>query len=203
MTESVDIGVLGLTVPPGSHMCAFYTGSSGRDAIVLPFLAKGIRAGDKCLALLDTAAPPEVLSSLARQVDVGPPVETGQLEVGTPADSYLRSGTFSAEEMIDYWGEEAAATQRGGRFGLTRATGEMPSVLDQPGERSEFFRYEAGLNEVIPDYPQVILLLYDLERFGSEVLMDVLQTHPRVIVDDMVHDNPYYIEPGKYLARRS
>jgi hypothetical protein len=49
----------------------------------------------------------------------------------------------------------------------------------------------------------VILCLYDLERFGSEVLMDVLRTHPRVIVDDMVHDNPYYIEPGKYLARRS
>lgn len=39
-------------------------------------------------------------------------------------------------------------------------------------------------------------------RFGSEVLMDVLRTHPRVIVDDMVHDNPYYVEPGKYLARR-
>ena len=36
-------------------------------------------------------------------------IETGQLEVGTPADSYLRSGTFSADEMIDYWGEEAAA----------------------------------------------------------------------------------------------
>lgn len=49
----------------------------------------------------------------------------------------------------------------------------------------------------------MILLLYDLERFGSEVLMDVLQTHPRVIVDDMVHDNPYCVEPGKYLARRS
>lgn len=203
MTESVDIGVLGLAVPRGTHICTFYTGSAGRDDIVLPFLAEGIRAGDRCLCFLDTAAPSEVLSSLARQVDVRPPVETGQLELGTPADSYLRSGTFSAEEMIDYWGEEAAAAQRGGGYGFTRATGEMPSVLDQPGERAEFFRYEARLNEVIPDYPQVILCLYDLERFGSEVLMDVLRTHPRVIVDDMVHDNPYYVEPGKYLARRS
>ena len=86
MTESVDIGVLGLTVPRGTHMCVFYTGSSGRDAIMLPFLAEGIRAGDKCLCLLDTAASRrEVLSGLARQVDVGPPVETGQLELGTPS----------------------------------------------------------------------------------------------------------------------
>lgn len=203
MTESVDIGVLGLTVPCGTHICTFYTGSSGRDDIVVPFLAEGIRAGDRCLCFLETAAPSEVLASLARQIDVGPPVDTGQLELGTPADSYLRSGTFSAEEMIDYWGEEAAAARRGGGYGFTRATGEMPSVLDQQGERAEFFRYEARLNEVIPDYPQVILCLYDLGRFGSEVLMDVLRTHPRVIVDDMVHDNPYYIEPGKYLARRA
>jgi len=32
--------------------------------------------------------------------------------------------------------------------------------------------------------------------------MDTLRTHPKVIVDGMVHDNPYYIEPGKFIARR-
>jgi hypothetical protein len=38
--------------------------------------------------------------------------------------------------------------------------------------------------------------------FGAEVLMDTLRTHPRVIVDGMMYDNPYYIEPGKFLATR-
>ena len=46
------------------------------------------------------------------------------------------------------------------------------------------------------------MCLYDLDRFGAEVLMDTLRTHPRVVVDGMVHENPYYIEPGKFLARR-
>jgi len=54
----------------------------------------------------------------------------------------------------------------------------------------------------MPDYPQVILCLYDLERFGAEVLMDALQTNRMVIVDGMVHGSPYYIEPGKFLAGR-
>ncbi len=191
MIESVALGVLGLEVPRGTHICTFYRGPPGRDEIVLPFLAEGIRARNRCLCFLDSAMPSEVLSSLALQVDVGPPVET-----------YLRSGTFSADEMIDYWGEEAAATRRGGDFSLTRATGEMPLALNEPTERAEFFRYEARLNEVIPDYPQVILCLYDLERFGAEVLMDALRTHPMVIVDGMVHGNPYYIEPGKFLVGR-
>jgi hypothetical protein len=42
--------------------------------------------------------------------------------------------------------------------------------------------------------------MYDLERFGAEVLMDALRTHPMVVVDGMVHDNPYYIEPDKFLV---
>jgi MEDS: MEthanogen/methylotroph, DcmR Sensory domain len=202
MTEPVALGILGLEVPSGTHLCTFYQGAAGRDEIVLPFLAEGIRAGDKCLCFLDTASPSDVLSGLASQVDVGPSVANGQLEVGTPADSYLRTGRFVADEMIGYWGEAAAETQRAADFSLTRAIGEMPTVLNQPKERAEFLRYEAKLNEVIPDYPEVILCVYDLQRFGAEVLMDTLRTHPKVIVDGMVHDNPYYIEPGKFIARR-
>jgi hypothetical protein len=42
--------------------------------------------------------------------------------------------------------------------------------------------------------------LNDLQRFGAEVLMDTLWTHPMVVVvDSMVHDNPYYIDPGELL----
>jgi hypothetical protein len=142
-----------------------------------------------------------VLARLSQHVDVGSSIDTGQLELATPASAYLRSGTFSAEGMLSYW-QQAEAAQAEEGFGLTRATGEMPSVLNQPAGRPEFFRYEAKLNEVIPNYAQVILCLYDLDRFGAEVLMDTLRTHPRVVVDGMVHENPYYIEPGKFLARR-
>ena len=48
--------------------------------------------------------------------------------------------------------------------------------------------------------PAVLLCLYDLQRFGAEVLVDSLRTHPMVVVDGGLHDNPYYIEPGAFLA---
>jgi MEDS: MEthanogen/methylotroph, DcmR Sensory domain len=199
MQESVALGVLGLKVPIGTHICTFFSGQSGRDDIVMPFLAEGIRAQDKCICVLESPAPAEFLPMLARQFDVGPPVASGQLQLATPAEAYLRSGRFSTEEMLAYWGEAAAATDEEG-FSLIRATGEMPSVLDHPAGRAEFFRYEAKLNEVIPTYPEVILCLYDLERWGAGVLMDALRTHPMVVVDGMVHDNPYYVEPSQYLV---
>jgi hypothetical protein len=36
---------------------------------------------------------------------------------------------------------------------------------------------------------------------GAEVLMQALRTHPAVIVDGTIHENPYYIEPSRFLAR--
>ena len=200
MTGSVPLGVLDISVPSGTHICTFYSGPAERDEIVMPFLAEGIRSGQKCLCILESLGPADVLARLGNQIDLGRSVETGQLELATPADAYLRSGRFSTDDMLTYWQNAATATLSSGDFSLTRATGEMPSVLDQPAGRAEFFRYEARLTEFIASFPQVILCLYDLQRFGAEVLMDALRTHPMVVVDGMVHDNPYYIEPSEFLG---
>ena len=134
MTEKVSLGFLGLDVPRGTHICSFYRGAQGRDEIVLPFLAEGIRAKDKCLSILESIDPPDVLARLGQHVDVGSSVDTGQLELTTPASSYLRSGTFSTEAMLSYW-QQADEMQAEEGFSLTRATGEMPSVLNQPAGR--------------------------------------------------------------------
>jgi DcmR-like sensory protein len=200
MNGSVPLGLLDRSVPSGTHICTFFSGQAGLDEVVMPFLAEGIRTGQRCICILESLSPAEILAGLGRRVDLGRSVETGQLELATPADAYLRTGKFRTDDMLDFWREEAAKVLSAGEFSLTRATGEMPSVLDQPEGRTEFFRYEARLNEVISNYPQVILCLYDLQRFGAQVLMDALRTHPMAVVDGMVHDNPYYIEPSEFLG---
>ena len=196
MTASESLTIMNRSVPSGTHICAFYRGPAGRDEVVLPFLADGIRAGQKCICVLESLAPADVLVRLDRQVGLGGSVETGQLELTTPADAYLLSGTFSGDDMLSYWQQAAAAASGGQGSGLLRAAGEMPSALDHPDGRLEFFRYEARITTFAADLPAVLLCLYDLQRFGAEVLVDSLRTHPMVVVDGGVHDNPYYIEPG-------
>jgi hypothetical protein len=199
MTGPESLTLMNRSVPSGTHICAFYRGPAGRDEVVMPFLADGIRAGQKCICVLESLAPADLLVRLDRQVGLGGSVETGQLELATPADAYLLSGTFSGDDMLSYWQQAAAAASGGQGSGLLRAAGEMPSVLDHPDGRTEFFRYEARLTGVVASLPAVILCLYDLQRFGAEVLMDTLRTHPMVVVDGMVHDNPYYVDPGAFL----
>ena len=191
--------IMNRPVPAGTHVCAFYSGAAGRDEAVLPFLADGIRAGQKCICVLESLDPAEVLARLGQQVDVGRSVETGQLVLGTPADAYLRTGMFSTGDMMSYWEQAVAAARGADGTGMLRVAGEMPSELNHPDGRMEFFRYEAKVTAFAAGLPVVLMCLYDLQRFGAEVLISSLRTHPMVVVDGLVHDNPYYLEPGSLL----
>lgn len=46
------------------------------------------------------------------------------------------------------------------------------------------------------------ICLYDVERFSGAVILDTLKTHPSVLLNGMVVDNPYYVEPDVFLAGR-
>lgn len=98
--------------------------------------------------------------------------------------------------------EEARATQAAARFAVTSGGGRdavragssrhlevRPLRVPAPGSPSFAV-------------PGVVVRLYDLERFGAEVLMDTLRTHPGVTVGGLIHGNSYYIESGKLVAAR-
>jgi hypothetical protein len=198
MTPSVHLGFLDRSVPAGSHVCAFYSDSATRDEIVMPFLARGLRSGDRCICVLDSLRPKEVLARLGHHVDLDMSVERGQLQLATPADAYLRTGEFDADDMLKYW-QEAAAAAEAAEYGLARVAGEMPRELDTDSRR-QFMRYEARLNEIVANLPQLILCLYDLRLSGAEILMDVLRTHPLAVVDGVLYDNPYHVPADTLLG---
>jgi hypothetical protein len=46
------------------------------------------------------------------------------------------------------------------------------------------------------------MCLYDLDRFGGQILVDILKTHPKVLMGSTVLENLYYLEPDEFLATR-
>jgi DNA-binding CsgD family transcriptional regulator len=87
-------------------------------------------------------------------------------------------------------------------FPLLRAAGEMSWVLPMPVGADDFFVYESAVNDVVADAPAIFMCLYDLQRFSAQMLVDVLHTHPQVLLDNTVIDNPHYLTPTEYLAKR-
>jgi hypothetical protein len=46
---------------------------------------------------------------------------------------------------------------------------------------------------------------YDINQFSGRAIMDVLATHPQVLLGDRIYENPYFVEPEEFvgtLARR-
>ena len=71
-------------------MCAFSSGPAERDKLVLPFLAEGLRSGQKCIAVLDSVSVTDVLAGLSDgDVDPDRSLGTGQLEMATPTNALL------------------------------------------------------------------------------------------------------------------
>lgn len=200
MPDRPVLGVPGVELRPGDHVCAFYRDQADRDDILFPFLAEGVRAGQRCICVVESVGPAEVCETLG--VGLDDPSEQAALQLLTPAESYLRDGTFSMPAMLDFWQQGVTRALADDGFDFVRVIGEMPRALTGKPDLEEFLLYESELNRFAPLYPQVIVCLYDLDRFGGRLLVDILRTHPLVLLGGAVLENPYYLEPDAFLSSR-
>jgi MEDS: MEthanogen/methylotroph, DcmR Sensory domain len=46
----------------------------------------------------------------------------------------------------------------------------------------------------------VVACTYDLAKFNAAVMLDVLRIHPQVISSGIRQENPFYLEPEKFLS---
>lgn len=181
--NGLSLGIPGVgAVSPGTHFCALYSGPAERDRLLFPFLEEGLRHGDKCLCLIDDVEP-----TLVRDRAVGQPGpeysrRSAQLDVERASETYLRSGEFSVEDMMSYLSESVDAAIEDD-FDLLRAAGEMSW---------------SAVNQAVDQMPAILKCLYDLRKFGADMLVEVLHTHPRVLLDRTVIENPHYVDPMEY-----
>jgi hypothetical protein len=200
MIEQLEFGLPGVGLHPGDHICGFYFGIEGRDEILIPYLRAGLQAGDMCMCIVD-AEPSHVLDAVGEKADVDSRVATHQLAVQVAADAYLRTGGFDIDDMIAFWNECAASASRGG-FEFSRVAGETAWLLREPPGADRFILYESELNRSLTGTSQTILCLYDLALFGGGMVVDLLKTHPLLLLGGLVLENPNYLSPDEFLAQR-
>lgn len=197
--NGLRLGIPGVgVVSPGVHFCALYSGPAERDRLLYPFLEEGLRQGDKCLCLIDDVEPELVRDRAVGQPGPAYSRRSAQLDVERASDAYLRSGEFSVDGMVSYLSASVDAAIAAD-FDLLRAAGEMSWVLSGAPGWDDLFVYESSLNRVVEEVPAILMCLYDLKKFGAEMLVEVLQTHPTVLLDGTVIDNPHYVNPAEYL----
>jgi signal transduction histidine kinase/ActR/RegA family two-component response regulator len=192
--RKVELGLPGVHIAAGDHVCAFHRSGKGPD-VLLPYVRAGVAVGDRCICLVE-ASESEALQSLT-----GPlAAEFSATEIWSPSESYLRDGDFRLPRMMSFWEERVGSAFDSGDFEFVRSVGNMSWALDTKTEARELVAYESELNRFLPRYPQAMLCLYDLDQFNGEVLIGILETHPLVLLAGMVMENPFYIEPDRILT---
>lgn len=180
------------------HACAFFHDREEEYRLLLPFVQEGFEQRDKIFQIIDGRHRDERLQRMgALGIDVAMAEESGQLEVRPWETAYLRGGRFDQRAMLAL--VENVLGKGKQRFGFTRLWANMEwSLEDFPGV-DDIVEYESRLNDVTSRFDDVVVCTYDLNRFSATVVMDILRTHPQVIVGGILQENPFYVAPEQFL----
>ncbi|MDB6034510.1 MAG: sensory transduction histidine kinase [Verrucomicrobiales bacterium] len=181
------------------HICAFFHSPEERDKILMPFFKEGIDRGEKIFHVVDARHRQEHLSACkACGIDVESAEKSGQLEVRVWEDAYLKDGYFDGDRMVHILNKVLIEARQ--KYGLTRLMGNMEWALEALPGVGDIVEYEAKLNYLLPHCADPIVCVYDLNKHSGSVIMDILRTHPMVIVGGVLQENPLYVPPDEMLA---
>ncbi|HUO91881.1 MAG TPA: MEDS domain-containing protein [Rhizomicrobium sp.] len=185
------------------HACAFFHSRDEEYELLLPFSNDGYRAGDKLFQVVDRGHRDERRRRLSKSgIDLDKAENAGQLEIQVWDETYLKGNRFDQDAMLQL-AESVLRKGRDDGFPVTRFWANMEWALeDFPGVH-DIVEYEARANRFLPNYPGFVVCTYDLNRFSAPVVMDIMRTHPHVIVSGIVQENPFYVPPDEFLAELS
>lgn len=188
---------------PGDHYCGIYRSDDDHRRIVIDFVRLGVQREERMIYLVNLQTAAQLKATLAAAgLDADGLVARGQLIILTAKDAYLKDGAFEPEKMIAMLRDETARALNDGYTAL-RVTGEMTWALaGEPGSE-RLVEYEAMLNDFFDAQPRSYgVCQYDQRRFDAELLLDVLHTHPKVLVGQHGFDNAsmYFVPSEKFLT---
>ena len=193
--EDIPLGFGDVTASVGDHIGHFYRGSDQMFSVLGPYVAEGLRRGERCVVISspDTADQlREWLKELGLNADDA--CKEGQL--------FLHPGLATQSDMRALVSRvEAESRDEGYKF--VRWAGDAGWALAGKTSVCEMLRWEALYDKVSRDWQILALCQFDLTQFGGDVVMDALRSHPLCIMGDVLIPNPFHVSPDKLLQELS
>jgi MEDS: MEthanogen/methylotroph, DcmR Sensory domain len=183
------------------HICAFFNSREEEYRVMLPFIKEGFEEGHRAFHVIDSRRPAEHLRVLEEAgIDVDRARRDGQLEVRGWDKVYLKDGYFDPDRMLALIeGALKAGSEQG--YKSTRFIANMEWALEGKPGIERLVDYETRFNYVLPKYDNnTVCCTYDVSQFGASIVMDMLRTHPLVIVGGSLQENPFWVPPDEFLV---
>lgn len=190
MTNNNDFKIV-----KGYHVCSIYKNKEEQFEELVHFLEDGLKANEKCLYIVDDNTKEEVITEFKKRgFGVQKHIDSGQFVFLTKNESYVKDGDFDPDAMITILKKNEADALQKGYAGL-RVTGEMTWVLGSETYERKVIEYENKLNTVIPNSKISAICQYNENKFNQKTLIDVIQSHPFLIIYGKKYENKYFYNP--------
>jgi hypothetical protein len=189
-----SIHLCGQDVDQPGHICAFFTSRDQEYETLLPYCKEGFDAGEQILNVLDAD---RLTDHRARLANSGIAVDDPRVAIASSEETYLASGHFEMAKMVDFVRDTLQAAAADGR--KVRTAGWMDWMhRDAPGVK-RVMEYEARMNELVSAFDCTFMCVYDLSALDGETVVDIMATHPYVILKGQIRQNPFYVPPEIYF----
>ena len=194
MPKRDTVHLCGQDVHRPGHICAFFDSREEEYDILLPYLKQGVDAGEDVLNVLDASRLDDHRGRLGR---CGIPAD--RVSVASSEETYLAGGRFDMDRMAGFVESTVAASKAQGR--RVRTAGWMDWLGENAPGSDRAIEYEARMNFLVPKYDCTFMCVYDLAQLGGPTVVDIIATHPWVILNGKIRKNEKYIPPEVYLDR--
>jgi hypothetical protein len=183
------------------HIAAFFRSPAEQYRVLAPFVAEGLNRREKAVHIIDPPDRHAHLESLRKfGADLSPAEAAGTARLISWTETYLRENRFDQNAMLALIPELLGDGSHNG-LGLTRLIAHMQWALAKRPGVEDVVQYESRLNDVLQNRDDVVICVYDLTKFESTTVVDVMRAHPALLIGDTLGKNPFYIPPRQWIAR--
>jgi hypothetical protein len=181
------------------HVCAFFNSDEEEYSVLLPFIKDGLKSGDKAVHVLNPKQRQDHLERLAAAgIDPAAAQLSGQLELRINTEVYLPDGHFDQDRMLQVFEQLASGNAKGG-FPLSRICCRMDWAVEDRSHVDDVIEFESRVNDVWRHHDDAVICTYHLGQFGGDAVIDIMRTHPMVIVGGILQQNPFFVPPDEFL----
>lgn len=180
----------------GDHMVLLYKNSEAdlNIDVIVDYIISRISKNEKCIFIKGDLNTDLVIIKLKELINLNSVLEEKQLLILDKDEAYSKHGEFDAKKMIQLI-KELTNEAIGEGFSALAITGEISWVLDYEDGFERIMEYEYLLNnDIFRSFPVSAICRYNIDKFSSKMVKNIIRVHPLIIYRGIIHENPYYFE---------
>ncbi len=75
----------------------------------------------------------------------------------------------------------------------------MEWAADGRSHVDDLIEFESRVNDVWRRHDDAVICTYDLAKIAGNTVIDIMRTHPMIIIGGILQHNPFFVPPEEFL----